>query len=209
MNEMVQQTPEQLAAQRARALLDKLWNDKDVGPRIRKQAKEDYPEIVIPDDTVEPIIAPLRAQNDELKKQLEAIKASLDKRAEEDADKAKKLEEAAFSDKLQNARNQFGLTDEGFDKMVARMKETGNYGDPHAAAAWVVSQNPPPPPTGPAFGPQHLNFAGSLEADERYALLHKDPERYFDSEVRKCLSNPQAYVEEVMGPQYARLAFGS
>ena len=106
------------------------------------------------------------------------------------------------------AREEFRLSDAGFDAMIARMKETGNYTDPRAAAALVVAENPPPAPAGPMYGNSDLNFAGSSTIDPKYQLLHQNPEKYFDSEVRAMLSNPRDYVAKEMGEQYATLAFG-
>ena len=56
------------------------------------------------------------------------------------------------ADSIEAARNAYNLTDEGLDKMVARMKETGNYTDPDAAAAELVANlesraDEPMPPT--------------------------------------------------------------
>jgi hypothetical protein len=129
-----------------------------------------------------------------------------EKKAKEDADKAQR--DTEFEARIKSAREKYKLTDEGFDKMIARMKETGNYTDPFAAAALIVSENPPPEPTGVVFGPGDLNFAGSSTVDPKYQLLHQNPEKYFDSEVRAMLQNPRQYVANEMGEQYATLAFG-
>ena len=100
----------------------------------------------------------------------------------------------------------FNLTDDGRKAMIERMQETKAY-DPCAAAAYIVSQAPPAI-AGPVFGPQALNFAGSAEVAEDRKLLHRDPEAYFDSEVRKMLTNPRDYVAKEMGENYARMSFG-
>ena len=118
------------------------------------------------------------------------------KSAREREDEAQKL---SFQEQIAKARDAYSLTDEGFDKMVERMKATGNYSDPEAAAAWVSSKNPPPPPPGPTFGPQSLNLFGSQKPDENLALLHRDPERYADEQFALFSQDPDAYVKETFG----------
>ena len=56
--------------------------------------------------------------------------------------------------------------------MVARMKETGNYADADAAAAWVASKTPAAAPAGPTWRSQDLNLFGSKDKDETLAKLH-------------------------------------
>ena len=194
--------------QRYRRLVSKAWNDPELGPLVRKLAKAEFPEVTLPEETMAPLLEPFKKQNQALADELKAMR---EERAAEKAaavDLAKAKQESDFSERLKKARQEFNLTDEGFDKMVAHMKETGNYSDPRGAAAFIVSQNPPPPPPGPLYGPGDLNFAGSSQVDDNYKLLHQNPEKYFDSEVRKMLSNPRDYVAKEMGDQYATLAFG-
>jgi hypothetical protein len=202
-----------IASERAQAanyrnLVSKVWDDPNLGGPVRKLAKEMFPDLRLPEDTIAPALAPLLKQNEELAARLKELaddRAS-EKKAREDKEKADR--DADFETRLKAARDKYKLTDEGFDKMVARMKETGNYTDPFAAAAFIVSENPPPAEVGPVFGPGDLNFAGSATVDPKYELLHRNPERYFDNEVRTMLQNPKAYVAQEMGPQYAELAFG-
>jgi hypothetical protein len=168
------------------------------GPMAAIKAKEKNPNLRLPEDAVEPLIAPYREANDALKARLDAMEAERaeEKKTRED-DAAKNNLEAA----LAGARQRFNLTDEGFDKMVARMKETGNYGDAEAAAAWVAQQTPPPQAPGPYLGPQLLNLAGSAQYDEKFALLHKDPMGAFlDSEFREFLADPVKYSAEAGFP---------
>ena len=190
---------------RAQELLEQLWLDGDIGEKIRKAAKAKFPDAKILDDTVAPFVAPLKAENAALKERLDKMEA--DRAAEREAAE-KHSAQTNLESALARARQDYNLTDEGFDKMVAHMKETGNYSDPRGAAAFIVSQNPPPPPPGPLYGPGDLNFAGSSTVNEDYRLLHQNPEKYFDSEVRKMLTNPRDYVAKEMGDQYATLACG-
>jgi hypothetical protein len=198
------------SADNYRRLVDSVWNDPNIGSAVRKKAKELLPDLRLPEDTLAPALAPLLKQNEDLAKRIEAFETerAADRKTKEDADKAAR--DSDFEAKIKAAREKFRLTDEGFDKMIARMKETGNYTDPYAAAALIVSENPPPEPTGPVFGAGDLNFANSstVSADPDYVLLHANPEKRFDNEVRKMLSNPKAYVAQEMGQQYADMAFG-
>jgi len=193
---------EATAAQiRAEQLVNKLWRDKEVGSKVQKLAKETFPdaEIHTVDETLEPVLAPFRAQNDALAAELKAMRDEREadrKAAKERADEDQKL---SFQAQISKARDAYNLTDEGFDKMVERMKATGNYQDPEAAAAWVSSKEPPPPPPGPTFGPQALNLFGSQKADESLALLHNDPERYADEQFALFQRDPDAYVRETFG----------
>ena len=179
---------------RVRDAFNKLWADTDLGPQVRKKVKELYPDVALPEDAAEPVVAPLRAQLD----RLEAENAKM--REEREAEKAAAAERSAqqsINDRLDAARKRFNLTEEGFDMMVAHMKETQNYTDAEGAAAWVVQQTPPPKPTGPYLGPQNINLFGTAEKDERFALLHKDPMGAFlDQEFRDFTADPDKYIRD-------------
>lgn len=196
------------ATQRHKALVDKLWFDPELGSAVRNRAKQLYPELQLPEDTVDPILAPLRKENETLKNRLDALekeradeKKAIEDKKREDIDKD-------FERKIKQAREHFKLTDEGFDAMIARMKETSNYTDPMAAAAYIVSQNPPVETPSNVLAPGMLDFAGSAVVDPKYKLLHQNPEQYFDNEVRSMLKNPRGYVAQELGEEAARVAFG-
>ena len=190
---MAEVTPEH---ERALALVNSLWNDGELGMKLQRKAKEAFPDIRTTDEAYAPVRAEFAAQMAAQAKELEEMRAerAAEKKAREerDAEKQKKSFEAAIND----ARNSYNLTDEGFDKMVARMKETGNYTDPESAAAWVASKTPPKPVSGPSFGPQDLNLFGSAKADEKMAALHRDPQRYMDTELTEFMNDPDRYVRE-------------
>lgn len=192
-------TPEQIASKRAQDLVDSLWNDKTVGASVRAKAKELYPDVVIPEDTFDPIMAPMRDQ-------MNALKADLDKEREERAAEKKEREEASqrvsMESMLDAARNRFNLTDDGFDKMVTRMKETGNYQDAEAAAAWVAQQQPAPQVNNKAdFLPKRLDFfanSGDDEGAEDFKLLHRDPIAYMDKSLNDFVADPEKYIRETL-----------
>lgn len=193
-------------AQRALDLIQDLWNDKVVGPALHRKAKEKYPSIRLPEEQFAPFLEPLTAKLDELSAKLKERDEEISKRDKEREDRAQKRQNDQFASSLDDAVKKFNLTDDGRKAMIERMQETKAY-DPYAAAAYIVSQAPPAI-AGPVFGPQALNFAGSAEVAEDRKLLHRDPAAYFDSEVRKMLTNPRDYVAQEMGENYARMSFG-
>lgn len=176
---------------RAKQLIDKLWNDGELGSSIRKAAKKEF-GIDIPDDHVEPIRL-------EVQKELEAARKEREEaRAEREAAR-KEAEEAAMKRTLEQtisqARDKYSLTDDGMTKMLDRMKTTGNFSDAEAAAAWVAQQTPPPVAANPSWLPQDMNLFGTKDgADEKFKQLHRDPVGYMDAELREFIRNPDAYV---------------
>jgi hypothetical protein len=198
----------QTEAERLKLLTDNLWNDSDLGSAVRKRAKELFPGLTTPDDYAAPLVAPLREENARLQAQLEAVTKRLDDDAAARAAARKEREDGDYAAKLRKVQQDYGFTEEGFQKVIARMQETKNYTDPEAAAAFIAAQTPPVQPNGPTVGPQYLNFVGGVDLDERRKQLHADPERYFDMEVTKCLNDPRGYVAAELGENYAKWHFG-
>ena len=186
------------AAKRALDLFNKLWNDEKLGPQIREAAAREAPDSPLAiamsniDSAVKPLKEKLEAMEVENKKLREEREAEVKTRQEE----AGKLD---FEQKFASAKAKFHLTDEGVDKVAERMKATGNFADVEAAAAWVVSQTPPPPKPGPTWAPQSMNLFGSKNGDERFAALHKDPIGYMDAELQEFVADPDKYMKETLG----------
>src|SRR5487761_2252442 len=145
---------------RAEQLTQALWHDKEVGPKLQAMAKSMWSDVKTSEETFAPILAPIQRQNEDLAKKLEALQA--EREAEREAARISKEERDRkdIEARMLAAREEYNLTDEGFDKMVARMKETSNYFDPEAAAAWVAQKNPPAV-KGKTFGSDSLNLFGS------------------------------------------------
>lgn len=181
---------------RAEELINSLWNDANVGPAVRKTAKSKFPEIQIQDDLIEPVV---RAVKDEAEQARNEIKALREERDAERKSAEEAKQRANLERSLDEARNKFGLTSEGFDAMVARMKETGNFTDAEAAAAWVASKTPPKQTAGPTWAPQSLNLFGSKDYDESLASLHRDPQGYMDRQLTEFVSDPDKYVADTFG----------
>ena len=185
---------------RALAALEASWNDPEIGPGLQKKVKSLFPDAKTNDDVFGPVVAPLKAENEKLAQKLAKIE-------EERAAERKAAEEAtmkrSLDDALTEARQKYNLTEEGFDKMVSRMKETGNYADAEAAAAWVASKTPPAPVAGPSWKPQAMNLFGAKKFDEALAELHRDPQEYMDNQLAQFVSDPDGYVAETFGGRAA------
>lgn len=176
-----------------RTLVDKLWNDGTLGAGVRKAAKELYPNLTLPDEQIEPVVAPLKAENKALQERLDKIEKE---RAEERKANEETRSRQTLEQSLEAARTKYNLTADGFDKMVSRMKETSNFTDAEAAAAWVAQQTPPPKAPTPNWAPKSMNLFGTKDGrDEKFKLLHSDPMEYLDSELQEFVNNPDAYVE--------------
>jgi hypothetical protein len=182
--------------QRSKELVDNLWNDPAHGSAVRKKAGEMYPDVRTPEADLEPIIAPVRAEAEALRAELQAER---DERRKEREEAAQRAQEQSLADRLAAARDRFHLTDVGFEMTVAKMKETGNFSDPMAAAALIVADNPPPKDPSGYLGPQQFKlFANTDEAaDERLRLLLKDPQGAFlDAEFKDFLTDPDQYIRD-------------
>ena len=183
---------------RAQELLEQLWGDSEIGEKVRRAAQAKFPDAKILDDVVDPFVAPLKAENAALKERLDKMEAS---RAAEKDESEKRAAQINLESALAKARQDYNLTDEGFDKMVSRMKETGNYADADAAAAWVASKTPPAAPKGPTWRNQDLNLFGSKDKDEALVKLHRDPVGYQDDQIEEFLRNPDQFMRETLGIQ--------
>jgi hypothetical protein len=183
---------------RAAELLEQLWSDGEIGEKVRRAAKAKFPDAKIIDDTVAPFVAPLREENAALKKRLDDMEAA---RAAEKDEAEKRAAQMNLESALAKARRDYNLTEDGFNKMVDRMKETGNYADADAAAAWVASKTPPASPQAPMWRGQDLNLYGSKDRDEKLAKLHRDPEGARDDEIEEFLRSPEKFTQETLGAQ--------
>ena len=184
-----------VAAERLRALAETLWTDKELGAKVQARAKEMFPDVKTNEDVFSPVLNPLREENAAMAKRLEAMQEKL--AAREKAEE--KTQRVSLEKQLDAARKNFNLTDEGFDKMVARMKETGNYSDADAAAAWVASKAPPAAVAGPTWKPQSMDLFGIKNHDESMAALHRDPVGYQDAQLAEFVSDPDKYVADTFG----------
>jgi len=175
-----------------------LWNEQTpAGIAFREAARAKYPEVQTPESQLEPVVAPLKAQFDELMKKLSDRDDAERKRDEE---REQREAERTLAQRTSDARNEFRLTDQGYEMMVKRMQDTGNYTDPHAAAAYIVSANPPPRDITGLLGPQNkVNLFGQGQdaSDERMKKLLSDPMGAFlDAEFTDFLVDPDQYIRD-------------
>jgi hypothetical protein len=202
-----------LELQRSRDLIARAWSDPNLRPGLKAHVKAVMPDYRLPDDDFEVLTAPIRQQNEALAKQVGDLVETLKKRDEDAAKRDQEHRDAQYAERFEAACQRFNLTDEGRQKVIDRMKETGAYGDPLAAAAYIVSQEPPAAPTGALWGNNTLNFAASAEKSdtERYKLLHSGldgPGKYLEAEIRDAFGpNSKEYVAREMGKMYADLAY--
>ena len=181
--------------ERAIKLFDQLYNDPELGATLRKKAKEVFPDIRVPEDSLAPLVAPLQRQLDAMAAQNQALIDKLKKQEDEAQERAtfQSLEQ-----RVNGAVSKFSLTDEGRAKMLDRMKETGNYTDPEGAAAFIAMSTPKPAQL-PSWAPQSMNLFGSKEYDENLALLHRNPAAYEDAQLIEFAKDPDKYVAETFG----------
>lgn len=177
---------ELMTLKRTEALLNKMWNHPKKGLAFKREVKELIPEANIPElDTIDTVARPfedkIAKQDEEIKKLTERLEAR--EKAEDE-----RKEENNLTESLSKARKKFGLTDEGFEKAVSRMREMKNL-DAEAAAAWVASQEKKAKPVGGSgIGPQAMNLYGSKTQDENYKELNLDPQGWADREIEKMIN---------------------
>jgi len=189
-------TPDQIALQRSKELIDALWNDGEVGKKIQQAAKARWDDVKTTEDMFAPIVEPhlnkIKNLEDRYEKLLEE---RLDEKRAADEERTKlKLEE-----QLEKARRDYNLTEEGFNQMIDRMKSTGNYSDAEAAAAYVASKAPPAKVAGPTWAPQDLDLFGSKNRNDALVELHRDPMGYMDSQLTEFVADPDKYVRDTLG----------
>ena len=172
-------------ANKYQSLYNKLWNDPKEGLAFKRKVKELVPEAQIPElDMIDTTVKPFE---EKMAKQAEENKAFKDRLDNIEKRSKDEKEESDLVKSLDSARKKFHLTDEGFDKAVARMKEMNNP-DAEAAAAWVASQEKKARPVGSSsFAPSALNLYGSNKVDESMADLHRDPIAWQDATIQTML----------------------
>lgn len=181
------------AFRRADQLVRELTADPELGARVRARVKEKFPDVGFVEDRIDPALSAMQARLDEQAAKAKALEDALAERDQKavDAERASK-----FTAELDAAKEKYRLTPEGFDMAVERMRATNSY-DADAAAAWAAMQNPVVKEPSKAYlGPQNANFFGSEEKDANWELLHKNPDRFVDNELRQFLTDPDAYVRE-------------
>jgi hypothetical protein len=171
--------------QKSKKLLDQFWNDPEEGLAFKRKMKKFMPDASIPelevaDSVVKPLTEQLARQADENK----ALRERLDGWEKKQKDSQ---EESDLAKSLETVKSKFHFTDEGMNKVIARMKEKSNP-DAEAAAAWVASQEKKAAPIqGSGLSHTNLNLYGSNEADESWKDLNMNPEKWMVKEAEKIM----------------------
>ena len=175
-----------------------LWNaTTPEGKAFREAARAKYPEVVTPESQIEPALAPaleaINAMRAEMAAEREAAAREREEQSQRDA-------ERTLAQRVEDAAREFRLTDVGKELTLKRMQETGNFTDPHAAAAYIVTSNPPPRDITGLLGPQNkVNLFGQNQeaTDDRMRKLLSDPMGGFlDAEFTDFLTDPDQYVRD-------------
>lgn len=191
MSETVEISAQKLRdLQAAEAFLNDLGNDGEIGITVKQRAEKKFnvkhPDLVARQQIEDTLVKPLRAELEESKKNFKDVDERLTKFQNENLN-AK--EEVALEKKLRNAQSQYGLTDEGLNKAINRMKAEGHT-DIDAAASWVVGQEPKAKPaSAPNYMPQDFNLFGSSEIDEQWRGLNENPVKFADKEIANIMND--------------------
>jgi hypothetical protein len=172
-----------------------LWDDGDIGAIFRQKAKKVIPDLRLPEDEIAPVLAKFESENKKLSEQVGELIAKMTKRDEEE-NTARVISDMQAS--VDAAARAYGLTAEGREKMLDRMKTAKSF-DAEAAAAWVVSKTPPKMNDTPTWADKAMNLFGTKEKDEKLAKLHRDPDGFRDDEINEFLRDPDRYVAETFG----------
>lgn len=123
-----------------RALMDKAWDNKEVGGPLRQLLKKVDPALKIPEDVTASVIEPVNAKLTETQNEVKGLNDRLTKFLDETSNEKAT---SALRTELSAAQKKFGLDDEGMTKVMQRMKDKNNP-DAEAAAAFVASTIPKP-----------------------------------------------------------------
>ena len=196
-NETVEMSASQAALLRSSYdMMNKLYNHPDKAMEFKKLAKEagyKVPEL----DVIEKVTAPYDAKIASITEENKKLNERLSKW---EADNLNDKEEKTLRENLDNIRKQYGFSDEGMQKVIARMQEKKNP-DAEAAAAWVKSQEPKAQVTTNSnlYSPSKFNggnlVGGGEQGDNAWKTLLKDAQNntddYFTSVVNDVFNNPE------------------
>ena len=173
---------------RAEGLLNKMISDPKDGTNTKRQIKALVPEAKFPElEILDSVSAPLTARLSEQEKENKALRDRFDTWEKSQKDSK---EENALQARLDRAKNSYGFTSEGMQKLIERMKAE-NSADVEATAAWVASQERKAKPiSDSALMPSALNLYGSnsASADIDVVALNKDPQKWADEKMIQMLN---------------------
>lgn len=179
--------------QRSAALLSQMLADPRTAEEAERLVATINPDAKFPArERREAITKPVL---DRIEAEAAARKALEDKFAAMEAEKAEAIQrrqEQELLDRLNAVKAKRGFSDEMMEKVISRMREQNNP-DVDAAAAFVSESIPKPAPTSPYADilPTTVDPYGTTSGDEKWAALHKDPNRWLTDELRSIATDPQ------------------
>jgi len=179
---------------KAVGLLNQLTSDKTSGIQTQRKLKELDPSLNLPGiDVGDAVVAPIREELSVTQAQLKALQD--ERAAEKEAAQSAKAEKQ-IRDSISRAQEKYKLSPEATDNLLKFMNEKNIADAEIAAPAYMETLPKPPAPIKPnAFAPQYAHLYGTGDdrgSDENIAALHKDPLKWFDSEVTKILNEDAA-----------------
>jgi len=179
---------------KAVGLLNQLTSDKASGLQVQRKLKELDPSLNLPGiDVGDAVVAPIREELSATQAQLKALQD--ERAAEKEAAQNAKMEKQ-IRDSIGRAQEKYKLTPEATDNLIKFMNEKNIADAEIAAPAYMETLPKPPAPIKPnAYAPQYAHLYGTGDdrgSDENIAALHKDPLKWFDSEVTKILNEGAA-----------------
>lgn len=178
---------------RSASLLSQLLADPRTAEDAERLVQTINPEAKFPArERREAILAPVMDELSKERKAREALEAKMAAREEREAEAERNSKEQAILDRLNAVKAKRGFSDEMMEKVISRMREQNNP-DVDAAAAYVSESIPKAPPATPYADllPSNVDPYGSVSGDERWAALHKDPNRWLSDEIRAIAKDPE------------------
>jgi len=187
------------------SLADALWNDPKVGMTIKERYKEMNPNANIPEVVVaqssrkveQDLIAKIEAKEKAVDDKISAWEK---KNADKEAADESKQAEASFASEVEATKAKYKLTQEGMEKVFARMKEKNNP-DVEAAAAWVTDHEVKAAPTS-GYNDSAFNPYGSKSEDKSWELLNKNPfdGKFAEQEINRIAQDFAGGRAHLYGP---------
>ncbi len=179
---------------KAVGLLNQLTSDKSNGLQVQRKLKEFDPSLNLPGiDVGDAVVAPIREELSATQAQLKAIQ---DERAAEKEAAQNAKAEKQIRDSVSRAQEKYKLSPEATDNLLKFMNDKNIADAEIAAPAYMETLPKAPAPIKPnAYAPQYAHLYGTGDdrgSDENIAALHKDPLKWFDSEVTKILNEDAA-----------------
>lgn len=151
--------------------VESIYNSPQWNKEAKRLIKRAYPQIQIPDLDIEERVEERLAQDRKERQDIEDAKR-------QEADKA------SWDSLRERTKTQYGLTDEGMEKLEKMMVER-NVGDYDVAASYMVAKDPKPSEA--QFDAVRWNY----DKAPGFAEIAKDPEGWGRAEILKAIRTDQ------------------